>query len=186
MAMFTSSRERLFWLLAILCQLLIYSTLNIQPALARIIRESGLIDDLFITGFGILVFAVALIGFVRKMPWLKIVLAIGVISILFFAMSRLGQAEERSHLFEYSFIGALVYLALVERKTNASSIRHPVILATAIVAFTGIIDEIIQYLLPNRVFDFRDIGFNLMASTGTILLIFFARKLFYKRKLAGN
>jgi len=37
-------------------------------------------------------------------------------------------------------------------------------------AATGYVDEAIQYFLPNRVYDLRDVGFNALAGFGGIVV----------------
>ncbi|MBW1774293.1 MAG: VanZ family protein [Deltaproteobacteria bacterium] len=76
---------------------------------------------------------------------------------------------ERFHLLEYGVLVILVYRALVTRIKTAR-IYFLIILYTFAVGF---IDELIQALLPNRVYDNRDIAINWAASllaTGLLLV----------------
>ena len=67
---------------------------------------------------------------------------------------------ERFHLLEYGVLVILVYRALAPRIRTAR-IHILIILYTFAVGF---IDELIQALLPNRVYDNRDIAINWAAS----------------------
>jgi hypothetical protein len=83
--------------------------------------------------------------------------------------------EERTHLIEYSLVAILIYQALLERARNGRHVPYPAVLAFAATAVLGIIDEAIQWVLPNRVFDPIDIGFytlaTMMAIVGSLALI---------------
>ena len=70
---------------------------------------------------------------------------------------------ERSHLIEYSVVAAFVYQSLLERHTQRGNVPVPALLAIAITSAAGILDELIQYFLPNRHFDTTDILFNVLA-----------------------
>lgn len=66
---------------------------------------------------------------------------------------------EAVHVLEYGILGLLVYRALVHRVQDYSVY----VMATLIVGLVGVIDEYIQWLIPLRVFDLRDIRTNLLA-----------------------
>lgn len=58
----------------------------------------------------------------------------------------------------------LVLEALSERARHGGRVRFPAILAIATASLVGTIDELIQALLPSRVFDPIDILFNVGAA----------------------
>lgn len=66
---------------------------------------------------------------------------------------------ELIHFFEYGFLSYLLYRAL------RHNIRDVTIYFSVsfIILFLGTIDEIIQWVVPNRVWNFRDIGLNFLA-----------------------
>ena len=71
---------------------------------------------------------------------------------------------ERTHLFEYGLVAVLIHQALEERIRNGGRVRAPVALAIGVTALLGWVDEGIQYLLPNRHYDWLDVGLNLLAA----------------------
>ena len=77
----------------------------------------------------------------------------------------MGSWEERTHLFEYALVAALVHEALLERRDNGRRVPAPALLALVISLLLGWLDEGIQSLLPNRVFDLIDVAFNSIAAT---------------------
>lgn len=74
----------------------------------------------------------------------------------------MGQPEEAVHFLEYGLLGALLHHALRARIPDAT-VYAATILAGAMV---GTLDEIIQWIVPGRFFDFRDIVLN----TGAVAL----------------
>ena len=55
--------------------------------------------------------------------------------------------------------------ALEERAAQGGSVPLPAVLAFSVAAATGALDEGIQLLVPDRVFDLVDIAFNTIAAT---------------------
>lgn len=75
--------------------------------------------------------------------------------------------EEQVHFIEYGILSALVYVALSHGVKSKS-----IYIISAIIVFTfGTIDEIIQWVLPNRCFDIRDLVMNGIAGILVQLLI---------------
>ena len=84
-------------------------------------------------------------------------LLLGVTTVLVIWTWRLmGQPEEAVHFLEYGVLGVLLFQALrtgIQDKT--------IFVAGALIGiFVGIFDEIIQWLVPGRFWDFRDIVLN--------------------------
>ncbi len=85
--------------------------------------------------------------------------------LILVAMS-LERPEERIHFIQYGILGFIVYKGFESVKT-----LKPVLVGGFIV-MVGTVDEIIQWFLPNRVGDLRDVLFN---SVGGLLGTWFAK-----------
>ena len=167
MKLFTSAKERSYWLWACITLLTIYGTAVIAQPISGFLRRNGLLDGFFILAF-ILVIVAILTQQVRLRPdWKEVGLWVGIIAVYLFVFVRIEIPEERSHLFEYSVLAVFVYRALAERKFKTLLI--PAVITVIVVAFLGFLDEGIQYFLPNRVFDFEDVAFNALVGLLTVL-----------------
>ena len=62
-------------------------------------------------------------------------------------------------------VGILIFEALTERASQGRRVPLPPLLAVLATAVLGVLDECIQAILPNRIFDPQDILFNLLAGT---------------------
>ncbi|MBI5116822.1 VanZ family protein [Candidatus Poribacteria bacterium] len=67
---------------------------------------------------------------------------------------------ERLHLFEYGLLAYLLYRALRYDFPEMKAYS----LGFSISSLFGLLDEIIQHFLPNRVFEWRDVATNVIAS----------------------
>ncbi|WP_420642035.1 VanZ family protein [Candidatus Leptofilum sp.] len=161
---FSSVRERRLWFALGIVLAGIYATLGRAPAIAAALREqSRLRDNMFFALFVAMV--VVAILFIRSRPGrAEVAVGMGVLIIYVTAWLRIGTLEERTHLFEYGLVAALVHEALLERKGNGRLHPNPALLALIISFCLGFLDETIQAILPNRVFDIRDIFFNTVAA----------------------
>ncbi len=75
--------------------------------------------------------------------------------------------EEQVHFIEYGILSAFIYIALTHNINNKS-----IYFLSAIIVFIfGTIDEVIQWVLPNRCFDIRDLVMNGIAGILAQLLI---------------
>jgi hypothetical protein len=89
---------------------------------------------------------------VADVAWLS-----GVSVVFLFWTSRLmGSPEEAVHFLEYGLLGVLLHRALDDRIPD----RTIFVAATLAGISVGTVDEIIQWLVPDRYFDFRDIFLN--------------------------
>lgn len=164
MSLFTSSRERRLWLISVLVIVAIYSTLGMAGVLSGFLRERGLLELSYMIGFLLVIVAIIGNALKRKQAKYEIWLQVGLFTVIGMIFLRMNMSpEERTHLFEYGFLALMIHEALVERKKNGKNKFHPAFLAIIITMILGCLDEFIQYLLPNRVFDLRDIGFNTFA-----------------------
>ena len=167
--MFTSRRERRLWLWTLAVVVAIYSTLGLAGTLAGELRDRAFFDDLFVFVTSVLVVVVVVVGLSTRPGITEIGIGLGVAAVYLFIFARMGIPAERTHLFEYSLVAILIYLALTERRKNGRSVPVPTVLAVAATALFGWLDEGIQAILPNRVYDIRDVGFNALAGFMAIL-----------------
>ena len=167
MSLFSSRRERRLWLAFVIVLVGIYATLGNAPEIAAMLRERRSLTG---TTFVVCLVALVVISvlFIRRRPGRAgIAAGAGILIVYLLAWIRIGVAtpEERTHLFEYSLVAALVHEALLERRENGRRVPVPALLALIIAILLGCLDEGIQSLLPNRVFDLIDIAFNSLAAT---------------------
>lgn len=182
MALFTSPREKLLWICVVLVMAVIFATLFVANPLVDFFKNQNtqaviFLCGMFLTGLAILINAIKL-----KPGSIELAVWIGIAAVSLMLFLRLG-IPERSHLIEYSILAIFMYEALRERKRNGIHIRRPALLALILSFSIGILDEAIQYVLPNRVFDPIDILFNGMVITmaiGFTLFINWLRKHFTK------
>ncbi|MYD10332.1 MAG: hypothetical protein F4X02_09850 [Chloroflexi bacterium] len=167
MAIFSSKRERRIWLAVAIVLAGIYATLGQTPAIV-----AALGTDLIESAEANLVFALLILLVVipvffvdKRLARLEIAVGIGILAVFLLTWLRLGSWEERTHLFEYALVAALVHEALLERRDNGGRVPAPTLLALLMSLLLGLLDETIQYLLPNRVFDPVDVAFNSLAAT---------------------
>ncbi len=113
----------------------------------------------------------------------EIAVALGVATVYFMVFVRMGMVEERTHLIEYGIVALLIHGALTERAMRRPHVPSPAVLAVALTGILGVLDELIQALLPTRVFDLRDILFNVLAALMAVVAI---KALRWARKRAGK
>lgn len=164
--LFTSPRERRLWLWAVAVVAAIYSTLGLAGTLAARLRENNLMTAAF---FVLMILTVATIigsGLKRRPGRRELWVGLGLTAVYGMAVLRMGVSpEERTHLFEYGVVAVLIYQALRERAQNGGRVPVPPLLALVVTALLGWLDEGIQALLPNRVYDDFDVMSNAIAAT---------------------
>ena len=167
MSFFSSKRERRLWLSLAIVLLGIYATLGQAPAIVVALGEDIVASAGTSLFFAVLVLLVVIPIFCidKRFGRAEIAVGVGILTVYLLAWLRLGSWEERTHLFEYALVAALVHEALLERRDNGRRVPVPVLLALAISILLGWLDEGIQSLLPNRVFELIDVTFNSIAAT---------------------
>jgi hypothetical protein len=161
-----AKRRLLAWLWVALCTLSIFL---IVP-LARTIQ--GFVSARWGRPlFGLAVLALTALAFVILLYWLVFRLKIrtpsnyfwltGVAALYIYFTLQLWRApEEAIHFLEYGLLGYFLFRAL------SLSIRDKSIYATAFLvgSLIGVFDEILQWIMPGRYWDFRDAGLNALAA----------------------
>jgi VanZ family protein len=161
---FTSERERRLWLWILIVMAAIYSSLGPSQTVAAWLREHNLLRVAL--GAAVLVgAAVVAWRWAKTRPgWRALGVGFGVTFAYLWALARVGvPPEERTHLIEYAVVAAFMYQALVERRRNGRTVPAPDALTVLGTTSLGWMDEGIQWLLPNRVYDVRDVFFNFLA-----------------------
>ena len=168
MTLFSSRRERRLWLWVLVVMAAIYATLGLAQRWAQALEDRGLLD--FTVGLFLL--CMALVGLTILTQGLRVrpggaevAVAVGVATAYLLVLTRMTVPTERSHLIEYSIVGVLIFEALNERRSRGRRVPFPPVLAVLLTVALGALDEGIQWLLPNRVFDPVDILFNTLAGT---------------------
>ena len=170
MPFFTSDRERRLWIWTLIVVAAIYSTLGPAQVLVTILRERNLLRFSF--ALLLLLIGVAIIWRWVKQPlgWREIGVWLAAAAVYTFAFFRVDSLEERTHLIEYSLVAILIYQALLERTRRGRHVPYPAALAFGATVALGFLDESIQAILPRRVFDLVDVGFNTLAAFIAIIV----------------
>ena len=151
------------WLYVGLWSLIIFCTIPFARAFREIVAERlGLHFFLYTT------IVVAVIGGVvafnnlraRQLPTGAYIWLFAVVMVFIgYAYYLRDIPEEAIHVAQYGFLGLLVYRALVHRINDYTVY----LVAALVVGMIGIVDEYIQWVVPSRVFDLRDIRTNFIA-----------------------
>jgi hypothetical protein len=179
---FVSRREKRLWSAAGLCILLIYASLYSARPLAEWLREANLLRLAVAAAFLSAAVMVGLLLRAQGAGWRVFVAVAGVGTGYLILLVRVPMMpEERLHFLQYGVVAALIYLALDERRArraeNESMPRGPLTwlpplpLAALLTTLVGWLDEGIQAVLPNRVYDLRDVAFNAVAAVVCLLAV---------------
>lgn len=163
MPLFSSVRERRLWAWTLAVVVAIFSTLGLAWTLAGALRDRGLLDAAFVLGMLLVGAAIVTLALKTRPGSAEIGIALGVAAAYFLVFVRMAIPEERTHLIEYGVVAVFIYEALTERASQGRRVPVPALLAIVATALVGVLDECIQAFLPSRVFEPRDILFNVLA-----------------------
>ncbi|CAH1000844.1 hypothetical protein LEM8419_01913 [Neolewinella maritima] len=170
---FVSIREKRLWGWTTAVVIAIFATLFIGRPLASQLREQNVQAIFFGSGLLLVTAAVLAHGLTAKPGRVELSILLGIIAVYVMLIFRLG-APERSHLIEYSVLAIFLHKALLERSSQRKLPLQPALLASVLACFVGLLDEGLQLVVPNRVFDPQDIIFNglavLLAITASLVL----------------
>ena len=178
------SLRRKYWSNVGIWAFLIYSTLYFVRPLCEFLRETTPFNFLVNTMLLIVLSIVFYYLFFRVKFTLQdtaytIVLAI----CCFFIFTKITIPEERIHFVEYGIMAGLIYRAVSIDVKNVNAY----ILACVLNALLGWVDEIIQYFLPNRYFDWHDVLFNALGGIlGLMIVAIFSRKQTEENKIVST
>ena len=164
MTFFRTKREKKLWIYVLILVVAIYATLGVAQRLAGLLRERGLITDLFWLAIFLVLIVIIGYGLKTKPGIYELLVWTGLAAAYLLVFLRMNSPEERSHMIEYSILAIFILEALRERagpNKKAVSIALRAVLITALI---GIVDELLQLFIPSRVFDPVDIGFNTLAA----------------------
>lgn len=167
MTLFTSRREKQYWQYTGLVLLAILSTLMFGHPLLGIFGSQNVQAVIFVLGMLLTGTTILIYGLKTRPGRTEVVIWIGFAAVYLMLFLRLG-LPERSHLMEYSVLAIFIHLALVERAKQGKKVPAPALLAFGLTLLTGVLDEGVQYFLPDRVFDPYDIMFNAFAAFAAI------------------
>lgn len=164
MSVFSSQRERRLWLLLFAVVAAIFSTLATASSLTGLLRQQGLLELSFAVGAAFVGIMILVHALKSRPDRARLVAILGVIAVYLLVFVRMANPAERTHLIEYGVVAILAYEALSERARNGRRVFVPPLLAIFLASLIGVADEVIQSTVPSRVFDPRDILFNVLAS----------------------
>lgn len=189
-------RER--WDYVILLTLIIYATLYIARPICAFLRGNIPFFDIaanILLAIAVIV-ALAITYKTKKTGYIKrnstyflLIVAIFIYAVIIW---KVRLAEEKIHFLEYGLLSFLIYRAFLDgsekyksRQGTPRSLKSGLasflmdikgarvyIFAFILVFILGWIDEIIQYILPNRFYDIRDVIMNGIGGSMGLVLIF--------------
>jgi len=157
------SREAfLSWLWVVLCSIAIFLTIPVGRSIQVFVYKNfgrslfgySVLVSISI-GFGILLYYLIFRLKIRE-PSNYIWLFVITVLYVFFTLKLWKIPEEAIHFLEYGLLGFFLFKALSLHIKDKSIY----ITATLFALFIGTIDEIIQWIIPRRYWDFRDAGLN--------------------------
>ena len=155
--------ERLSWFYVVLWTLIIYATIPFaRPVAEWIARNLGIEYFFYIAATAGAIGLVSVLVNLRrrKSPISSYLWLTGITVTLIASAYQLRDVPaDVIHLVEYVILSVLVYRALLHRIHDHSIY----FVATLIVAIIGTFEECIQWIVPSRVFDLRDIRTNFIA-----------------------
>lgn len=151
---------------------IIYTTLSWMPTLVDLAgwgfryRLGFIVSMFLILILGRYVFYLFFEKKVRRLAsWFLI---FSVMAAYGYLLNFLWIPQERLHLFEYGFLAFLVYKALKSDVRDGRIYLYTSIL----VASFGCVDELIQFFLPNRYYDIKDILINAASGVMGALMLY--------------
>lgn len=165
---FASQRERRLWTWTFVVVAGIYSTLGLAATLADFMYNQGLSAIVFVTCMLLIGLTILTQGLKTRPGGVEIGVGLGITVVYVLVFFRCTMPE-RSHLMEYGVVAVFIHEALMERKSHGRHVRVPALLAVLATSLVGTIDEVIQIVLPSRVFDWNDVLFNVLAGVMAVM-----------------
>lgn len=185
---FKTKKEKRLWFFFTITVLTIFASIGFANALSEYLTNEGFIGFTFSLGLLAIAAGIFLTGLRTRPRGVEIGITISVLAVYVIIAARAFSAEHRSHIIEYSVVSLILFEALKERSEN-KKVLIPAVFAIIGTVLIGTIDELIQFLMPSRVFDLFDIFFDFIASlmaVGASVLLSTARTFFHKRRIPNS
>ena len=170
----TSKKEKRLWISTLVVITGIYLTIGITQPVSNILQSYGLLTPFFFLGMLLVGLTIISYGINISPNKSTVAVLLGIAAVYLMVFVRIEIPQERTHIIEYGVVAALIYQAFLERKKQGEKVHLPAVFAILATAVVGTPDELIQGIMPNRVFDVRDILFNFLAgmmSVGSIVAL---------------
>jgi len=163
----------------------IYATLPVMRPVLNFLKEN--LGEAFSPVVYVFLLLVALgiivLFFTQGKGWKSFVLLFGILGITAFILPTIKYPEERVHFLEYAVLGIMLYFALREMIQGMKVL----VCIPVIVFLVGFGDEIIQGILPNRVYQFTDVLLNFFGGIlGELILIVFNPDVIKEKESVSN
>ncbi len=171
MIRFLSARERRLWTWVVAILAGILAAAVVAGSLVASLQSEALLGVGFAAGFVLAIAAVLWLAFRPRSstdPWIALAVAAAVAMV---PVRASVTAIERTHLFEYGLLAVVLYEALTERRQHGGRLQYPALAAIGIASIVGWLDEGIQALVPNRVYDPRDVWINGLAALVAVTIV---------------
>ena len=167
----TSTKEKCLWIATIAVLAGIYATIGIAQPISNILQNNGLLTPLFFLGMLLVGITILIFGINKNPDKSFIGVSLGIAAVYLMVFIRIEIPQERTHIIEYGVVATLIFQALLERKKQGKKVSFPATYTILITGMAGTIDELLQGIIPNRVFDMRDILFNFLAGAMAVTAI---------------
>ncbi len=159
-------REWLDWLFVVLWSMVIFATIPLARRIQAAVKDTWS-EDAFLYAVLVVILATTVVAVryvrglegitPRRIAWL---VAVGGLYVAYVVSLR-GNPVEAVHFVEYGMLGALAFRALAHRTSDTGIY----LAAAGVGGIVGILDEAIQWAVPRRVWDLRDIWFNFFGAS---------------------
>ena len=156
------------WIVIFVYTALIYSILGVARDIINKIRDVGNLETVTISLVAIFLI-IMIFSNIRKISKQQLLYRV-VLTLCFVALIIIVTEfpEEKMHVIEYGLLGWLIAWAM----STSPILLHHALIGILLGWGIGFGDEIIQYFLPNRVYDIRDVFLNGISVTIGFLFFF--------------
>lgn len=168
--------KKIWWGITLVYTVFIYATLGVASKIWETLDTflgGRLVAVLYIIYSALAISAFIYLLIVKREKSLeKYFVLFSLVAIFFIIIKSVEYPVEKIHLSEYGLLGVLLYNALKIDFDRYSKKLYLYGFLTCLII--GFVDEVIQWFLPNRVFDWRDVFMNGIGGMITLLIIRFS------------